>query len=92
MGLASELPPVSSRASRAPSASSMAAASRLSASLSPPAVPSFMFSLAMTAAWSPTASRTAVTTWRGNRARFWSDPPQRSVRRFSRGLRKALSR
>jgi len=92
IGFESELPPVSSSASRAPSDSSMRANSMLSSSQKPPATPSVMLSLAVTATWSPTASFTAVTTCRGKSARFASPPPQPSVRRFNLGLRKALSR
>jgi hypothetical protein len=59
---------------------------------SPDRTPSTMFSFAMTATSSPTASRTARTTWRANRARFSRVPPHRSLRRLRFGLRKELSR
>ncbi len=62
IGLDSELPPVSSMASSAPSDSSIRPNSRLSSSQNPPSTPSAMLSLAVTAARSPTASRTALTT------------------------------
>ena len=49
MGLESELPPVSSMASSAPSVSSIRANSMLSSSQNPPDTPSAMLSLAVTA-------------------------------------------
>ena len=92
IGLASELPPVSSMASRTPSASNSVATSTLSSSHSPPGTPSAMLSLAVTAARSPTASRTARRTWRAKRARFSTLPPNWSSRRLSLGLKNALNR
>ena len=92
MGLASELPPVSSSASSAPSASKSVAISTLSSSHSPPSTPSAMLSLAVTAVSGPTASRTVRSTVRANRARFSTEPPNWSSRRLSFGLRKALRR
>ena len=53
IGLASELPPVSSNASSAPSASKSAATATLSSSQRPPSTPSAMLSLAVTATSGP---------------------------------------
>ena len=58
IGFSNELPPVSTMASSAPSASSMRATSMLSSSHSPPGTPSAMLSLARTAIRSPIASFT----------------------------------
>ena len=58
----------------------------------PPRMPSAMLSFAVTAIWSPTARRTAITI----RARPWrgspSDPPNSSSRRLISGLRNELAK
>ena len=92
IGLASELPPVSSSASSAPSASNRVATAMLSSSCSPLGTPSTMLSLAVTATDGAAASRTARRTWRAKRARFSTLPPKSSRRRLSLGLKKALRR
>ncbi len=92
MGLARELPPVSSSASSAPSDSKSVAISTLSSSHSPPSTPSAMLSFAVTATPGPAASRTVRSTVRAKRARFSTEPPNWSSRRLSLGLKKALRR
>ena len=88
IGFISELPPLSCSASRVPSASSSRAKSSASSPVSPPRNPSSRLTLAVTATSPPTSSRTARATWRASRARFSSDPPQRSLRRLRPGARK----
>ena len=85
MGLASEPPPVSSRASSAPSASRSRAAATLSSSHNPPGTPSTIVELRGDGDLSPTASRTARTTWRGKRGRASISPPHWSLRRLKLG-------
>ncbi len=95
MGLTSELPAVSSIASRPPSSSSHLAVVSDSSVLIPPRTPSAMLSLAVTAIGVPslsTARRTAITIPRATLARFSSDPPKSSSRRLISGLRNALAK
>ena len=88
IGFISELPPLSCSASSVPSDSSICASSMLSSVRTPPLKPSLTETLAVTAAWSPTSSRTARATWRASLARFSSEPPYSSLRRFRPGARK----
>lgn len=83
----SDEPPVSSRASRLPSASSICANGIDSSSQKPPLTPSAMFIFTMTAIESPTSSRTAARMRRPNSARLASEPPNSSLRLLSIGLR-----
>ena len=62
---------------------------RLLAASDPPRNPSSRLTLAVTATSPPTSSRTARATWRASRARFSSDPAQRSLRRLSAGRQEA---
>ena len=92
IGLSSELPAVNSIASRPPSSSSHFAVCSDSSIGMPPRTPSDMFSFAVTAIWSPTASLTASTAPRATLARLYSDPPNSSVRRLISGDRNELAR
>lgn len=93
--MTSELPAVSSIASRPPSDSSHLAVVSDSSVLMPPRTPSAMFSLAVTAMGVPsfsTARRTAITMPRATFARFCSDPPNSSLRRLISGDRNELAK
>ena len=95
IGLTSELPAVSSIASRPPSSSSHFAVWSDSSSEMPPRTPSAMFSFAVTAIGVPsfsTARRTAITMPRATLARFSSEPPNSSSRRLISGLRNELAK
>ena len=90
IGFISELPPLSCRASRVPSASSSRAnSSASSVRHARPGTRRDRLTLAVTATSPPTSSRTARATWRPSRARFSSDPPHRSLRRLSAGREEA---
>ncbi len=93
IGLASELPPVSSSASSAPSASNERG--HLDAVVEPQATVDAVGHVELGRhrhVRAGAASRTVRSTVRAKRARFSTDPPNWSSRRLSLGLKKALRR